>query len=375
MLDLEEAALLLRVKPEVVRDLAEARGIPARRVGDQWRFTRSALLEWLKGEPATGTMRPGPERTGGLDRTETPRLESQALTGRGVMSVAPESPAQAPPATKPPPSTVGERPATPTTEEIALRDQRVLLKRGAATIDFSAMYGRSDQTLFPVIRVESRAAAASGTLRYGLRDDLQLTLRVPAILRRTAVFTDASLAGTNLPRIQRQGFAGGAAISLLGVASREAAGRPTIIWSLDGVAPAGTRDRGLGGGFVLSKSFDPAVLFAGLSYLHGLSVDPSDPRASLARHNYGFHAGYTYAVNETFALNTVLLGTYRNLRSPDGLAIPPPHERYDLQIGMTWLLAPNLFMEPAVAMQLGGDNPGLTLSLNFSRAFRWATKP
>ena len=32
-------------------------------------------------------------------------------------------------------------------------------------------------------------------------------------------------------------------------------------------------------------------------------------------------------------------------------------------------------MEPAVAMRLGADNPGLTVSLNFSHSFRWRSKP
>ena len=75
--------------------------------------------------------------------------------------------------------------------------------------------------------------------------------------------------------------------SLLGVASREAMGRPTIVWSLDGVLPTGGGDRGVGGGVVLSKSYDPSVLFVGLNYLYGLHVNPSDSRWSLAKHNYG----------------------------------------------------------------------------------------
>jgi hypothetical protein len=38
------------------------------------------------------------------------------------------------------------------------------------------------------------------------------------------------------------------------------------------------------------------------------------------------------------------------------------------------LLARGLFVEPAVAMRLGGDNPGLMLSLNFSHSLRWRSK-
>jgi len=35
----------------------------------------------------------------------------------------------------------------------------------------------------------------------------------------------------------------------------------------------------------------------------------------------------------------LFVGTYRNASSPDGISIPPPRERYQLQFGMTWLLA------------------------------------
>lgn len=346
MLDLDEAAALLRVEPEVILALAESNQIPARRVGDAWRFWRAALVEWLKGDRVT----------------EGPGPEFLALRARGV---TPEPQAGT---SKPP--TVGERPSTPTSEEIALRDQRVLLKRGGATVDAGAAYGRITHTLFPVVRNEESAVGVSGTLRYGLLDDVQIVARIPAVWRRTTTFTDATVAGTTSPRTSHDGFAGDASMSLLGVAWREAVGRPTAVWSLDAVVPTGAGDRGVGGGLVLSKSYDPAVLFAGLTYLRGLSVKPSDSRRSLAKHNYGFQVGYTYAVNESLALSTALFGLYRDTQSPDGVGIPLPRESYALQLGTTWLLARRLFMEPAVAIRLGGDSPGLTISLNSSYAIR-----
>jgi excisionase family DNA binding protein len=49
VLTLEEAADLLRVPVEDVRGLAESGELPARRLGDAWRFRRDALLAWLGG--------------------------------------------------------------------------------------------------------------------------------------------------------------------------------------------------------------------------------------------------------------------------------------------------------------------------------------
>jgi excisionase family DNA binding protein len=51
VLTLEQAAALLQVDEQLVRELAESGELPGRRLGDQWRFSRQALIDWL-GEPA-----------------------------------------------------------------------------------------------------------------------------------------------------------------------------------------------------------------------------------------------------------------------------------------------------------------------------------
>ena len=371
VLDLDQAAALLQVEPGIVRALAETQRIPARRVGDAWRFSRAALLEWVKGEQAAG-MPNLPPATTAVDRSEASARDPLALTARGV----PASPmllAQAAPSPKPDPGqappTVGERPATPTAEEIALRDQRVLLKRGAATIDFGVAYTYSEQTPLPGIRVEQRNVVANAAVRYGLLDGLQITLRAPYLWRRNSTYADASISGTTSPSVTRDDYAADVSVSLLGVAMHEAAGRPNMILSLDYVAPTGPGDRGVGVGVVLSKSYDPAVIFAGLSYLKGLDTDAADAQRSLASNSFGMNLGYTYAINDSLALSTVFIGTYRDAASPDGVSIPPPRERYLMQFGMTWRVARSFFAEPAVAMRLGGETADVALSVNFTYSF------
>ena len=49
VLTLGEAAELLRVDESVARELAEAGELPGRRLGEEWRFARSAVLAWLAG--------------------------------------------------------------------------------------------------------------------------------------------------------------------------------------------------------------------------------------------------------------------------------------------------------------------------------------
>jgi len=52
VLTLEEAAALLRLPVEAVRASAVAGDLPGRAFGDEWRFSRAALLSWLAGEEA-----------------------------------------------------------------------------------------------------------------------------------------------------------------------------------------------------------------------------------------------------------------------------------------------------------------------------------
>ena len=47
VLDLEQLVLLLAADAGAVRDLVERGEIPGRKIGDEWRFSRAAVLEWL----------------------------------------------------------------------------------------------------------------------------------------------------------------------------------------------------------------------------------------------------------------------------------------------------------------------------------------
>jgi excisionase family DNA binding protein len=47
VLTLDEVALLLKLSPDAVQARAEAGDLPARRFGQDWRFSRLAVLTWL----------------------------------------------------------------------------------------------------------------------------------------------------------------------------------------------------------------------------------------------------------------------------------------------------------------------------------------
>jgi excisionase family DNA binding protein len=49
VLTIRDAARFLRLPVKQVFELAERGELPARKIGDEWRFLHSALADWLKG--------------------------------------------------------------------------------------------------------------------------------------------------------------------------------------------------------------------------------------------------------------------------------------------------------------------------------------
>jgi excisionase family DNA binding protein len=47
VLTLDEAAELLRIDPDQLAQLADSGEVPGRKLGEDWRFTRASLLNWL----------------------------------------------------------------------------------------------------------------------------------------------------------------------------------------------------------------------------------------------------------------------------------------------------------------------------------------
>jgi excisionase family DNA binding protein len=50
VLTVDQAAELLQLSSKTLKRLAQAGRIPGRRVGNQWRFSRHALMDWLAGK-------------------------------------------------------------------------------------------------------------------------------------------------------------------------------------------------------------------------------------------------------------------------------------------------------------------------------------
>ncbi len=98
-LTLEEAARFLRIETGELESLALRDQVPARRIGSQWRFSRSALTAWLAGDwkLIAGTVPPtGQYLASGMNPEATPpagaapltSLAMAGVTGRGERGLA-----------------------------------------------------------------------------------------------------------------------------------------------------------------------------------------------------------------------------------------------------------------------------------------------
>ena len=78
VLTLAEAAAYLRVSSEEVDTLASRGDLPGRKIGEQWRFHRSALVDWLsQPSPAERLMRHAGAAKDDPYREELPRMIAQ----------------------------------------------------------------------------------------------------------------------------------------------------------------------------------------------------------------------------------------------------------------------------------------------------------
>lgn len=49
VLDLDQTSVLLRIPSEAVVEQVADHGLPGRRIGNEWRFSRAAVMRWLAG--------------------------------------------------------------------------------------------------------------------------------------------------------------------------------------------------------------------------------------------------------------------------------------------------------------------------------------
>lgn len=367
VLTVDEAALLLRVEPEALLELAKIEQVPGRRVGDSWRFSRAALLGWLAGYRQ------------GLTASET-KLASRvplsspldmqtatAIVGRGMSASAQETQQVDAPASDAP---IGTAPKGRTASEVFLRDQRILLAPNELTVDFGLFYARNDDLLLGSIGdiptlglVENENFGGVLVGRYSVGRNTELFANTSFQNRRTSIIVNSRPFSSD----SRANF-GDIGVGVRRTIIQEGAGRPDVILTVEGSIPTGASSYSLGSGVTVVKSFDPAVLFGSLNYRHTFSRNFSDITRLQPRDRIEAEIGYAFALNDTLILNSALSGTFNVKTSFDNLLIRQT-DIFNLRMGLTARISRRLFVQPSVSYRLNGPGNGLIFGLNFPYTF------
>lgn len=357
VLTLEEAACLLRAAPSDVLMMAQRGDLPGRLVAKHWRFARLAVLAWLAGEDAvTASMREGEPMT-------RPALALAKGRGTDPEAVAPGKETQ--------PEAIGEKPAVATAEDIFLRDQAILLKPRELTVELGFSYGRSERLLlvpfaspFGVTSEMGEQKQDSYTtslgLRYGLPHDAQLFGGIASVRRSDKL----AMGGETLSK-SNSGEWSALTLGLRKNIVQEKMGQPNVIVSGQVGIPIEDGPYAAGASVALTKSLDPAILFANLAYQHNFIRDSDVLTPSSA---FATTFGLAYALNDSLSLSASVNGNFSG-RTTVGGATLPAEQRYRLQLGMTAYLGKGLYIEPTVAFSLNGSGSDTTFGVSLPYTF------
>lgn len=369
VMTIDEAAQFLRVERAALERLAADGAVPARRLGDNWRFSRAVLLGWLAGYThATsasegGTSRPFAETAPFVNLTPLSAQAISVIVGRGVNDTVQDT---AEDFAEP----IGTAPQGRTASEVFLRDQRVLLNRNELTVDFGLVYARTDN----LVLVDTGSGPTLGLVESDTFGGVMVGRYSPG--GNTELFASSSYRDQNVSIIANGQSISRASRNELGeiglgvrhTVLNERSGRPDVIVSLEGGVPTGSGSFSLAGGVTMVKSFDPSVLFGSVDYRYTFNPDFTDLSRLQPRDRIDAQVGYAFALNDSIILTTALAGTFSRATSFAEAELRE-NETYNLLLGLTARISQRLFVQPSVSFRLNGPGNGVIFGLNFPLTF------
>ena len=174
-------------------------------------------------------------------------------------------------------------------------------------------------------------------------------------------------------------IAGGLNIVLL----QESVNWPDIVLQLGFSAPTGEdpsllapREASLGSGrwsgsagLNLIRSYDPAVVFGGISFNY-LSDETIDDRKIQGAHRFTYNFGTGFAINNQLTLSGRFIGEYQTKTEIDGEKKDGSDiEPMSLRAGITYRFSKKQYLEPSVRFGLNED--AVDTIINFSHFFNF----
>jgi hypothetical protein len=360
VLTLSETAALLRIQPEELEELATRAAIPARRIGNDWRFNCASIMTWLEGD---STAAPAVDSVS--SQRSLSAAELQGVTGAGIgiaQEQAPE-PSERPTALDGGP--IGEAPQDRTAEDVLLRDQRVLVRPREVTLNFGQFYSESDSLILAstdegnvLAAVEQAALLTTFQARIGVGRESELFLATSYARQESGVFLgNEKLAGSTRTDV------GDVLVGYRHTLATEGVDRRSVIGTVTAYVPTGDGPHAIGGGLGFLKSFDPVALFATLNYTRTFNEDIADIRLRRPKDRLDASMGFALALNDTLSLSGAVSAVFTGAsRAPD--ADLRQQDAYGLGFGLTARVSRRIYLEPAVSLTLGGPADGFSFGLS-----------
>jgi excisionase family DNA binding protein len=361
VLTLQEAADLLRIRSNDLQRLAERHAIPARRIGDSWRFNCASVMAWLDGDGPPVAVSESPDDRRSLDAQE---LSSVTAAGAAAQETGPDLRADRN-ETDFEQEGIGEAPDQRTAEDVLLRDQRILVSPRTVSLNFGQFYSENDSLAFASSDEGDRLAVLE---QAALVSTFQARIGVG---RNSEMFVGTSYANQDSDLFlgsEKVASAGSSEFGdvLLGARrtlAREGIGRPNVIGTLTARIPTGDSSDAISAGLGIVKSFDPVALFATANYTRTFSEEFADISKLEPEHRLDASFGFALAVNDTLSLSGAVSAVFTAATAFPNARLRQ-HDSYSLGFGLTSRVSRSVYLEPAVSLALGGPADGFAFGLS-----------
>ncbi len=394
---LQETSQFLRVSPKTLVRLVIAGKLPARKIGNTVRFSKTALIRWFAWDlpskyPQAHAQHADQPQSATVENDQRqhfpPSIHQKPMSVAMMPLITAKGsdtePASAKAATTDESKPIGSRPELNTAQDIFLRDQEVLLKPNQITIEFDIFYTKTEQNNATLVGLgdesdlvnafspsEEDLVTSVYTIRYGLPFDAQAVASIPLIYREgnTLILDPGTTTSSNIQTDLLE--FGDVTLELNQTVIKERAGIPSVLLRLEGRIPTRLSSYSVGGGVALVKQFDPAALFSNVNYRYVLNRTFVDTSRLQPNHIVDMQAGFALSMNDTLALNASVIGVFTSAKS---FSTPFPiklrsNETISLRLGLTTFISESLYIEPSVEFSLTEPSSvtlGVSLPYTFS---------
>lgn len=270
--------------------------------------------------------------------------------------------------------------------KVFLRESAVLLHPGQWEADIAFNYTRQQKSTVTnfvkggLVSTERRVFESQVSFRTSPVRDVEVFVGIP--LR----YGSQKIERLEPQLVEHTGSRWGFGDTTAGVkyhAFHEGMVTPDIIFSVTGIAPTGDDPYdfsptavtfggghwGAGAGVTAIKTFDPAVIFAGIDYTYrfpgdflGGTVTPGSV--------INYYLGTGFALNDKLSFSGQLSGTVQagSGSAPGGLDVRQ-REQMALRLALTYQASQKLYLEPSLSIGLNDNSPDSIVGISISNRF------